>query len=69
VTAVAQLAPECPQVIPSTNLCLERPTEVFQNRECVDDLNEQSGVGRLTCGRYGATGFVVRYKTEMLTYT
>jgi len=35
----------------------------------VDGPNEQSGVGRLTCGRYGATGFVVRYKTETLTYT
>jgi len=23
----------------------------------------------LTCGRYGATGFVVQYKTETLSYT
>ena len=48
---------------------LERPTEVFQNRDPVDDPNEQSGVGWLTRGRYGVTGFVVRYRTEMLTYT
>jgi len=30
----------------------------------VDDLSEQSGVGRLTCGHYGAMAFVVRHKTD-----
>ena len=65
--AVAQLAPECPQDIPSTNLCLERPTEVFQNRDPVDDPNEQSGVGWLTRGRYAVTGFVVRHKIRLIS--
>ena len=52
-----------------TNLCLERPAEVFQNRDPVDDPNEQSGVRRLTRGRYGVIGFVVRHNTETLSYT
>ena len=67
MTVVALLAPECPQDIQSTNLCLERPTEVFQNRDPVDEPNEQSGVGWLTRGRYGVTGFVVRHNTETLS--
>ena len=65
--AVAQLSPECLQDIPSTNLCLEIPTEVFQNRDPVDDPNEQSGVGWLSRGRYGVTGFVVRHNVETLS--
>ena len=31
-----------------------------------DDLNEQSGVGRLTFCRYGATGSVVRHEISPL---
>ena len=69
MTAAAQLSPECLQDIPSTNLCLERLTEVLQNRDPVEDPNEQSGVGRLTRVRYGVIGFVVRHNTETLSYT